>query len=150
MNLTRFTFSFGVVVFAMGVFGFVPAMLHAPISDTGAAYDAFPRLFGLFPINELHNVVKVLVGAWALIASRQILWSLNFCRISTVVFALLFVFGMINGLDTMFGFLPLHSHNVWFHGLSAALLGYYGYRTASVSAKDAKRGTGFGQPTLRT
>jgi hypothetical protein len=45
------------------------------------------------------------------------------------------VMGMVPGLNTVFGLLPLHSHDVWLHAGTAAIAAYFGWRREAVSAE---------------
>jgi Domain of unknown function (DUF4383) len=67
-----FALIYGVVFLVVGVAGFVPGLVvpvappaEAPV-DTG-----FGRLFGLFSINWLHNLVHIAFGIWGLAAYRS-------------------------------------------------------------------------------
>ena len=35
--------------------------------------------------------------------------------------------GLIPGLNTVFGLIPLHGHDVWLHLILAAAAGYFGW-----------------------
>jgi hypothetical protein len=36
--------------------------------------------------------------------------------------------GLIPGLNNLFGFIPLHGHDVWLHAGTAAIAAYFGWR----------------------
>jgi hypothetical protein len=85
------------------------------------------RLLGLFPINLLHNLVHLLVGIWGLAGARSFAGALGFARGLAIFYGLLVVLGLIPGTDTLFGLVPIHSHDVWLHALSAAVAAYFGF-----------------------
>ena len=60
----------------------------------------------------------------------------NVIAIVTVIFGLVTVMGLIPGFNTVFGLMPIHGHDVWLHGLFAALAAFFGWR--SVAAPVAK------------
>ena len=53
------------------------------------------------------------------------------CKTMAVVFGVVTVMGLIPGLNTVFGLMPIHGHDVWLHGLFAILAAYFGWRTAA-------------------
>jgi hypothetical protein len=61
------------------------------------------------------------------------------------VYAIFAVMGLIPGLDTVFGLVPLHGNDVWLHALLAAGAAYFGFvRHAdpeSANQRPAARGT---------
>lgn len=141
--------------------GGAPATTPAPAApgaagsaaDTaaGAAADvgeeSFGRLFGLFPVNALHNLFHILWGAVGLAAYRSFGGARNYARATAVVYGVLTVLGLIPGLNTMFGLLPLYGHDVWFHGLIALAAAYFGF--AAPSRVEEPVGTTAGAATAR-
>jgi hypothetical protein len=85
------------------------------------------RAAGLFPVNILHNLVHVAFGIWGLIASRSLGAAKNYARITAVVYAMFVVMGLIPGLDTTFGLVPLHGNDVWLHVILAVPAAYFGF-----------------------
>lgn len=129
MDIKKFTFWIGVAFIVAGIAGFIPGLVQAPhATDPNLAVEAaHGRLFGLFPVNALHNLVHLALGVWALIASKDVASSRSYCRISAVLYAVLAVFGLFPNLNTLFGLTPLHSHDVWLHVLFVLPLAYFGY-----------------------
>lgn len=129
MTLKRFTAILGWIFLFIGILGFVPELLTSPrITDPSlAATDAHGRLMGLFPVNSIHNIIHLVFGVWALTASKDFLASRNFCKANCVIYAIMAVMGMIPGLNTFFGLVPLHGHDIWLHGVIAASTGYFGF-----------------------
>ena len=50
-----------------------------------------------------------------------------YCRFVAVVYALLAVVGLIPQLDTVFGLIPIHGHDVWLHAAIALVAAYFGF-----------------------
>lgn len=73
-----FTFAaiMGALFVTVGLLGFGSAFVSAPLpGDPNVMVDqAYGRLFGLFPINVLHNLVHLAIGIAGLLAWRNI-WS---------------------------------------------------------------------------
>ncbi|MBX9633764.1 MAG: DUF4383 domain-containing protein, partial [Magnetospirillum sp.] len=84
-------------------------------------------LFGLFPVNALHNLVHLIFGVWGLVVWRSFASSRIYSRSVAVIYALLAVMGLIPGLQTAFGLVPLYGHDIWLHGVIAVASGYFGY-----------------------
>lgn len=126
MDIRRFTLIIGIVFLTIGILGFVPAfVVAAPGTEVG--FMAHGLLFGLFPINGLHNLVHIAFGAWGVIVYRNAVQARLFCRTNAIVYGLLAVLGFVPGINTMNGFLPIHGHDIWLHGIIALSTGYYGF-----------------------
>lgn len=129
MAIRYFTLIYGIVFLLVGVAGFVPAFLtplepgHPELAfDAGAG-----RLFGLFPVNALHNIVHIVFGIWGLAAYRSVPGSITYARPVAVIYAILFVMGLIPGLHTAFGLVPVYGHDVWLHAVLAGVAAYFGF-----------------------
>lgn len=129
MTLKRFTGVMGWIFLLIGILGFVPDLLTTPhVGDPGlAATDSHGRFLGLFPVNSIHNIVHLVFGVWALTASKDLLASRTFCKANCVIYGILTVMGLIPGLNTFFGLIPLHSHDIWLHAGIAIATGYFGF-----------------------
>jgi len=101
---------FGVVFLLVGICGFIFG---------GMSMDADPstatKLFGLFPINALHNVVHLLFGVWGLLASRTADTALSFARIGGAIYVVLAVLGLVT--PTTFGLIPIGGYDVYLHAV---------------------------------
>lgn len=129
MNIKQFTMILGVIFLAIGVLGFFPALVSAPhATDPNLAVDSiYGRLLGLFPVNVLHSLIHLAFGAWGLWASQNLTNSRTFCKANAIIYGILAVVGLIPGLNTFFGLVPLFGHDVWLHGLIAVATAYYGW-----------------------
>jgi hypothetical protein len=84
-------------------------------------------LLGLFPVNILHTLVHLLLGIWGIIAYRSFSGSRVYAKSLAVVYGLLAIMGLIPGLNTTFGLIPLFSHDIWLHALTALAAAYFGF-----------------------
>jgi hypothetical protein len=145
MNTRNFSLVLGVVFLLVGILGFIkvdPILREHPLGEDATAHtagadhshghalkvDAFEGyLLGLFHVNVLHSGVHVLFGLMGIAMSRR--WDLarTYCRIVAVSYALLAVLGLIPQLNTVFGFIPIHGHDVWLHALIALAAAYFGF-----------------------
>ncbi|HEX7124541.1 MAG TPA: DUF4383 domain-containing protein [Thermodesulfobacteriota bacterium] len=134
MQTRYFALVAGLVYALAGIAGFVPAFrtalngaAPALAIDTGAG-----RLFGLFPINVLHNLVHLGLGIWGLAAYARYSAARTFSRGLAWILGVLAVMGFFPGLNTLFGLTPLFDHDIWLHGATALIAAYFGYRTPEV------------------
>lgn len=126
----KFALIFGIVYALVGVVGFIPALVTEPDMEM-AAHLEHGKLLGLFPVNLWHNLYHVAIGLWGVFAANNFNAAVTFARVNAVLFAVLAIFGLFPGLNTLFGFLPLYGHDVWLHAATAALTGYFGYGAPS-------------------
>jgi membrane associated rhomboid family serine protease len=130
MNGTRyFALALGVGYLGAGLAGFVPAFVVAPPPDAPAlaVTAGHGRLFGLFPINALHNIIHLALGAWGAAAFRRFESARTYARGLAVIYGLFAVMGLIPVLNTTFGLAPIHGHDVWLHAASALGGLYFGW-----------------------
>jgi hypothetical protein len=127
MNIRTFTLAMGVIYVVVGVLGFIPALMSAPPPDAPAMSTPYGYLLGMFPVNSLHNIVHLLIGAWGLMVYKDFEGSRTYCRSLAVLYSVLAVFGLIPVLNTTFGLIPLFGHDIWLHLLTALAAAYFGF-----------------------
>ena len=129
MLLSTFAAVMGGLFVTVGLLGFGSGFVSAPLpGDPALVFEqAYGRLFGLFPVNVLHDIVHLLIGIAGLLAWRN-LWSpLTYAKFLGGFYGLLTVVGLIPGLQTMVGLVPIFGHDVWLHGFTAVLGIYFGW-----------------------
>lgn len=128
-SVRYFALIFGIVYTLVGLLGFLPALLQAPppTAPDLAVDTLYGYLMGLFPVNILHTLVHLLLGIWGIIAYRSFDSSRIYARSLAIIFAILAIMGLIPGLNTTFGLIPLFSHDIWLHAASALLAAYFGW-----------------------
>jgi len=130
MTTRYFVLTIGIFFVLLGLLGLVPNLVSLPIGAPVLTVDAgYGYLFGLFPVNLLHNLVHLTVGVLGILAYRSVGSAQLFTRGLTIFFAVLAVLGLIPSMDTTFGFIPLFGNEVWLHGLTALVSAYFGYAT---------------------
>lgn len=131
MRTSTFALIFGIAYLLAGLMGLIPAFLRPPAPDAPPTTFTllYGQLLGLFPVNILHTLVHLAIGVWGLMAWRGSAHPLVFARSLAILYGVLAVAGLIPGLNTMFGFIPLHGHDVWLHAGSAAIAAYFGWRS---------------------
>lgn len=129
MKTRYFALVFGLAFLIVGILGFVPSLLTAPPSGRPpmAVGSYYGDLFGLFPVNVLHNLVHLVLGLWGIAAWRSFMAARIYARGLTVIYAILTIFGLIPGLNTIFGLVPLYSNDIWLHAVAAIIAAYFGW-----------------------
>jgi len=118
----------GAIFIVVGLLGFVPALTPAG------------NLLGLFPVNAVHNLVHIGLGAWGVIAGASLAASLIYFRGIAILYALLAVLGLLPATNTLFGLAPIHGADVVLHAVLALIAAYLGFWYLSKPGR-AARGT---------
>lgn len=127
MNIRTFSLAMGIIYLIVGILGFFPALMSAPPANAPAMEAPYGLLFGMFPINTLHNIVHIAIGAWGLLVYKDPDDARLYARSLAILYAALGVFGLIPALNTVFGLVPLFGHDVWLHLATAAAAAYFGF-----------------------
>lgn len=127
-----FAKAFGIVYLIAGISGFIPGLMQPAGGAPELAIEAgYGILFGIFPVNLVHNLIHIGIGIWGILAARSALGAVTFARANTVIFALLFLLGIIPATHTLFGLAPIYGIAAWLHLLSAAIAAYFGFAGAA-------------------
>ena len=129
MTVRTFALIVGIAYLAAGVMGFVPGLVtpapgHAPALGV-TAFQGY--LLGLFPVNFMHNLMHLAIGAWGVAASRGTGGARAYSKIIAVIFGVLAVMGLIPTLNTVFGLVPIHGNDVWLHAGTAVIAAFFGW-----------------------
>ena len=129
MSSRTFALIAGMLYIGAGILGFLPGVTQPAHGDTPhlAVTSGYGYLFGLFPINVLHNLVHLGVGAWGLMSYRTTAAARSFARGLAVFYGALAIMGLFPVLNTTFGLIPLFGHDIWLHALTAAVAAYFGW-----------------------
>jgi Domain of unknown function (DUF4383) len=143
MNARYFALIYGVVFLLAGIAGFIPDLVTPPEAAPDLAITASSgHLFGLFPVNLLHNLVHLAFGIGGFVGYRNFPSARFYARVVAITYAALTVMGLIPGLKTLFGLVPLYGHDVWLHAVLAIIAAYFGF----VARPAAERATATGKP----
>ncbi len=109
----------GAIYIVIGILGFLgePIVASASHADMPSASG---DLMGIFPINVLHNVVHLAIGAILLFGATEVGRAIMVARGVAATYALVGVLGII-APDT-FGIMPIGGADVWLHFGTAAVL----------------------------
>ena len=131
MKTATFALIFGIAYVVVGLLGLVPAALRPPPPDAPPTQFTmlYGYLLGLFPVNVLHSAVHLAIGALGIAAWRGMSDAHVYARSVALFYGVLALMGLIPGMNTLFGILPMHGHDVWLHAGTAAIAGYFGWRS---------------------
>jgi hypothetical protein len=129
MSVKTFALIAGIVYLVVGALGFVPALVTPPPSNAPAVgiTDFHGYLLGLFPINFMHNLVHLAIGAWGIAAARTVGGARAYSRTLAVFYGALAILGLFPQTYTMFGLVPIHGHDVWLHAGTALIAAFFGW-----------------------
>lgn len=129
MGTRYFALIAGIFFLVIGVAGFfsgfrteVPPGAPDVVVDAAHGY-----LFGLFPVNALHNLVHIAIGIWGIFAYRAFNDSVRFSKGLAGIYVVLAIMGIFPVLNTTFGLIPLHSNDIWLHAGTAIIAAYFGW-----------------------
>lgn len=130
MKTASFALIFGIAYLVVGLLGLIPAALRPPPADAPPTQFTmlYGYLLGLFPVNVLHSAVHLAIGTLGIAAWRGMTDPYVYARSVALFFGALAVMGLIPGMNTLFGLMPIYGHNVWLHAGSAAIAAYFGWR----------------------
>ncbi len=124
MNVIRgVAAAFGAVYVIVGLAGFLDPLVTGDAPANMPSADG--NLLGIFPINALHNLVHLVIGAALLYGSTATPRARAVSRVIGVVYAAVAVLGLV-APDT-FGLMPIGGADILLHAVSAAILLYIGF-----------------------
>lgn len=139
MSTRTFAMIFGIVFLIVGAGGFIPGLTAmGPMGHSADADITIKTLFGyelgMFPVNVLHSIVHLLFGVWGVLAARSLGGARGYFRAVAVIYAVLTVMGLVAGLQTAFGLIPLYGADVGLHAVLAVVAAYLGWMNRDTAA----------------
>lgn len=126
MRTRTFALVIGIIYLLVGILGLIPGLL-APAALPGVTVTTLEgNIFGLFSVNLIHTLVHLIIGIWGILAYRSFTASRSYSTSIGVIFLILFIMGLIPGLNTLFGLAPLYGADVWLHLISGIVALYFG------------------------
>jgi hypothetical protein len=132
---------FGVVFLAVGVLGFIPGITTNYDDMAFAGKDSEAELLGIFQVSVLHNIVHLLFGIGGIALARRWDTARTYLLGSGVIYAVLFIYGLIVSAGDDANFVPMNTADDWLHlVLAIAFLAAYfvtreeGVRTPATTA----------------
>jgi hypothetical protein len=127
----------GAVYILVGILGFIPGVAEE-VAGVDEMESATALLLGIFPINLLHNIVHLVIGAVLLWGATATDAAVLAARGVGVVYLLVGLLGFV-APDT-FGLMPIGGNDIWLHLATALVLLVVGFwPEASAQRVDAAR-----------
>lgn len=112
-----------VVFLLVGVLGFIPGVTTDYGEMEFAGHESQAMLFGVFQVSVLHNIVHLLFGVAGLVLARTVSGARGFLVGGGVVYAVLWLYGLLIDHDTGANFVPLNDADNWLHlGLAVGMV----------------------------
>jgi hypothetical protein len=103
------------VFLLVGVLGFIPGATTDYDGMTFAGHESTAMLLGVFHVSILHNIVHLLFGIVGLAMARTAPGARTFLIGGGVVYALLWLYGLVIDHDSTANFVPLNGADNWLH-----------------------------------
>jgi len=130
MKTRYFALGIGIFLLLSALIGYIPG-LHTPIAPDApnvvVETPIYGYLLGAFPNNVIFNIVRLVAGVLGIAAFTNYGAARTYSRGLAIAYILFAVMGLIPGLNTTFGLLPLYGGNIWLHLLSGLAAAYFGF-----------------------
>ena len=115
---------FGAVFLLVGILGFVPGITQNYDTLMFAGHHSEAALLGIFQVSVLHNIVHLLFGIVGLLALRSRALAKGYLIVGGIVYAVLWIYGLVVPMVSMGNFVPLNTADNWLHFvLSVTMIG---------------------------
>ncbi|MFJ6002243.1 DUF4383 domain-containing protein [Arthrobacter sp. NPDC092385] len=137
-TLQRAAQAVGVVFLLVGILGFIPGITSNYGTMMFAGHQSEAMLLGIFQVSILHNIVHLLFGIAGLAMARTVSGARSYLLGGGIIYAILWIYGLVIGQDSSANFVPVNSADNWLHFLLA--VGMIGLALAlSRGTRDGKR-----------
>jgi hypothetical protein len=123
-DIQKASFVVGAVFLIVGIAGFVPGITTNYDDLTWAGPESDAMLLDVFEVSILHNAVHLAFGVLGLIASRTIDASKLYLLGGGLIYAVLFLYGLVVDRGSDANFVPVNAADDWLHlGLAVGMIG---------------------------
>ena len=113
----------GAVFLLVGILGFVPGVTANYDQLAFAGHGSGALLLGLFAVSVLHNLVHAGFGVAGLLLSRTRSGAKSFLIIGGIVYAVLWLYGLLIDHSSAANFVPVNTADNWLHlGLAVGMV----------------------------
>jgi hypothetical protein len=108
-NIQKAALAVGVVFLLVGILGFIPGITSNfdQLGFAGSGSEA--ALLGIFQVSVLHNIVHLLFGVAGVVMAKTASGAYNFLLWGGVIYAVLFIYGLIVPHDSAANFVPVNA-----------------------------------------
>lgn len=112
----------GATFLLVGVLGFIPGITTNYGDMTFAGHESEAKLIGVFEVSVLHNIVHLLFGVLGVLSARSAATAAWYLTIGGLVYAVLWIYGLVIDKDSGANFVPLNTADDWLHFVLAAAM----------------------------
>lgn len=105
----------GAVFVLVGVLGFIPGITTNYDQLLIAGHESEALLLGLFNVSILHNIVHLGFGVAGLLLARTPAAARAFLLYGGIIYAVLWVYGLVIDHDSAANFVPINTADNWLH-----------------------------------
>lgn len=105
----------GVVFLVVGVLGFIPGITTDYDTMQFAGHESEAMLLGVFQVSILHNIVHLLFGVLGVLLARTAVLARMFLVGGGVIYAVLWLYGLIVDEASDANIIPLNNADDWLH-----------------------------------
>ena len=105
----------GAVFLLVGIAGFIPGITTNYDQLQFAGHQSGALLLGVFQVSILHNIVHLLFGVAGLAMARTATGARNYLIGGGVIYAVLWLFGLLIGDNAPANFVPVNTADDWLH-----------------------------------
>ncbi|WP_193071195.1 DUF4383 domain-containing protein [Brevibacterium sp. FME37] len=106
---------FGAVFLLVGILGFIPGITTDLDTMMFAGHHSQAALLGIFQVSVLHNIVHLLFGLVGLLGLRSRGLARTYLIVGGIVYAVLWIYGLVVPMESMGNFVPLNTADNWLH-----------------------------------
>ena len=113
----------------VGILGFIPGITTNYGDMTFAGHESEAKLLGIFEVSVLHNIVHLAFGVVGLAAARAAASAGWYLLVGGLVYAVLWIYGLLVDKESSANFVPLNTADDWLHfvlAVAMVLLGAVG------------------------
>ncbi|MHC9291512.1 DUF4383 domain-containing protein [Mycobacterium sp. LTG2003] len=136
----------GATFLLVGILGFIPGITSDYGDMTFAGHHSNAMLLGVFAVSVLHNIVHLLFGIAGLLMARTANAARAFLIGGGVIYAVLWLYGLVIDRDSAANFVPVNNADNWLHFVLALVMLLLGIALGRQTASSTARGLGTGAP----
>jgi hypothetical protein len=129
----------GIIFLAIGILGFIPGITTNYDELTWAGHESDALLLGIFQVSILHNIVHLLFGIAGLVMARNAVSARNYLIGGGVIYAILWIYGLIVDNESQANFVPMNTADDWLHLILAIAMIGAGVALSRTSEETAAR-----------
>ncbi|NKY87394.1 DUF4383 domain-containing protein [Nocardia veterana] len=113
----------GAAFLLVGILGFIPGVTTDYDMLSWSGHHSGAKLFGVFQVSALHNIVHLVFGLAGLAMGRTTVAARTYLIGGGVIYLALWVYGLVVDQDSRANVIPVNTPDNWLHlGLGAAML----------------------------